>query len=961
MSESHDPTAPVTVRLFGPFSLQSATLLPKLRTKKTQILAALLAVKPGTLYRRDQIAIDLWPEATVSGARQSLRMALTNLRSVLGSESLINNDDTVGFSPAHVNSDVAEFERRFAQADFAGALNLVEGGFAADIDHPWLTAERFRIQESLAQAAVSLADSATDDESRRQAVSTVQRILVLTGCREDLHIALMKLCLAQGLPSLAIAQFEKLEEELEELWGEPPSSLAYSLLENAPRPEPVRRPLAADRDRTGLVGRSELFHDIRSRFVGPPGHLVTLTGTGGSGKTALARALVRDMVHDGRKAMFFDLTPVTSRQSAVAKILDDLGLPGIAPTEAMPALQKALRQEPKLYVFDNLEQLQGDASALIGELRAAIPGLQILATSRSPLGLEGEERIDVGPLSVPPLHAPLSELRTCASVCLFEHRAKLANPSFEITADNADSVAALCRLLDGLPLQIILAASHVVVRSPAQIISEVQMDLRFVDAPSSDEGRHQSARGLVKWSLDLMEPAVRDAALRLSVIQGAFSEADAEGLVKTSGTRDLLRRLVESSLLNADSSGVATTFWFYESVRMGLMQILRAEGLLDAAHAAFLDHSLAVLQARESDPKLAGWQRLRTTFTQGENILNVLRAAPSVDSRVAELAVLAQPAFSAYGGAHDLAGFLIGAFRDESGTIAPSLRAKAGAAWVNSISNAGDINESQRVLDRAMELAAGDVEAELAVRTRRAINSKARQEYDAAGEDLDWIIENAKPEDHATQAWALYSQGLVACCVNKRKESLALHQRAAAEAQSADDDQLRIRILYDLGSELAHQGDFEGAVERFQLAIALSQKLGSQKLEGLTLWQYGDALLSMGRPADAVAHLRTAIRLVYESAYAVAEKWIFIKAAEAAYKCGHPKIALGLLAKGVTSRESEDRPLADYEQEDVDRLVGPLKSAFGIEEFYRLWHQASLRSWQEHWDSFNEFEPKPTL
>lgn len=917
---------------------------------------AMLALRPGTFYRRDQLAIDLWPDTTISGARQSLRMALASIRSVLGADALLNRDDAVAVDPKVVHSDVAEFERRVGAADFAGALALVSGRFATDIDHPWLTAEKFRITESLAQAAVALAGQAATSAEQKAAVSEVQRILVLTGCREDLHIALMKLYLDEGLPSLAIAQFEQLEQELEELWGEPPSPLAYSILEGAPRPEPVRKPSHPERDNTGLLGRKALFTDIRSRFEQGDGRLVTLTGTGGSGKTALARALIRDTKNAGREAAFFDLTPVTTLSTAVAKILDDLGLPGIAPAEAMASLKQELRRHPKLYVFDNLEQLQDDAPKLIQSLRDAIPEIKILVTSRTPLGIDGEERVDVGPLTLPELNAPLAELRSCASVCLFEHHAQHANPSFEVTSDNAQSVAMLCRLLDGLPLPIILAASHVVVRSPAQIISEVQGELRAIDAKRSGDSRHGSTRALVGWSLDLIDHASRSAALRLSVLQGAFTEEDVKGLLKTEDSSDPLRHLVSASLLNADSSGKATMFWFYESVRVALLQILREDGLLEDANNSFLDHMLATARARENDASLAGWQRLRTTFTQGDNILNALRATQCVDRRSAELAVLAQPAFSAYGD-QSLAEFHIRAYQDESGTIPPELRARAGAAWVTSASNRGDIREFQTVLDHSLEMATGNVNAELEVRTRRANNSKARKEYAAAQEDLNWIVKNLKSDDYDSQAWALYSQGLVACCVNKRTESLAFHKRAAAEAQKGSDVHLRIRILYDLGAELAHHGEFDSAIERFQLAIALSQKLGSQKLEGLTLWQYGDALLSMGRPVEAVAQIRTSIRLVYETGYEVAEKWVFIKAAEAAYKCGQEQIALGLLAKGITSRESEDRVLAEYEQEDADRLLEPLKSKLGTEQFYELWHRASLEPWREHWDLFNEFDP----
>lgn len=333
MSDSSRPPVGLLVQLFGAFAVVSDRELDGLRTKKTKTLVALLSLRPGTLFPREQIAADLWPEATATSARQSLRMALANIRSVFGGDTVLVEQEKIGLNPDLVTSDAAEFERLCSLGRFQEGLDLVRGPFAIDLEHPWLTAEGYRIHEAVAQAAVQLASEAADTLVRQAAITSLKRILSATGCREDLHIALMQLYLPEGLPSLAIAQFEILESDLADLWGEPPSPRAYTVIQNAPRNNQGDRSNDTEIEPNGLVGRTSLFNKILGCFQSNQGRIVTLTGAGGSGKTALAKAVVYHETEAGRRAVFLDLTSVRDEKSATAKILHELGLPGIDPAE----------------------------------------------------------------------------------------------------------------------------------------------------------------------------------------------------------------------------------------------------------------------------------------------------------------------------------------------------------------------------------------------------------------------------------------------------------------------------------------------------------------------------------------------------------------------------------------------------------------------------------------------------
>ena len=946
-----NPKSHHLIRLFGPFQINDGTSSARLRTKKTKILAALLAIRPGTLYSREQLAGDLWPESTPAAARQSLRMALANLRTIFGPDAIKTEQEKVGLNPTKITSDVAEFERLCNANQHTEALRLVQGPLTPDLDHPWLTAESYRIHESVAQAALHIAEQSTNPADRQTAITQLKAILAVTGCREDLHIALMRLYLAEGLPSLAIAQFEVLEKDLNDLWGEPPSDHAFEVIQSAPRRRPQTNIKAIPAEPSGLIGRTPLFNTLLDHLNSNP-VLLTLTGPGGSGKTALAKAIVQHQKESGNSAVFLDLTPVKDLKSAVVKILDDLGLPGVDPPEALTALAQKLRQNPAIYILDNLEQLGPDAPRLVAELTKAVPDLRLVVTTRSPLDLEYEIRFPVGPLDLPAPNASLSEIRQSPAIRLFEHHARLANHTYQTTADNAASVAELCRRLDGLPLPIILAASRTIVRSPAQIITDIQTDLRSLKPNQSLPDRHQSIHAAVRWSLGLLDSQDRLQALQLAVLHGRFTGDDAASLLQTTDPQPLLTRLVAASLLNSDPNQEEAQFWFFETVRTTLLQTLTEENLAPQAFDRLLDHELAVVKSRQKDSSLAAWQKLRLNLAESENILQALQASPTVDPRSVELAILVQPAFSAYGRGAELATFHRAAYEDQSNKLKPSLRARAGAMWVMATSNQADVHDALAVLNKCFELAQGDHDAEFTVRSKRMQHFKTIQSYDLARQDLDWLLKKADPEDHDFQAWAWHSQGLIACCVNERKESLEHHKRAAHHASLCQDVPLRIRILYDVGAELAHHGQGEEAIERFQLAIVLSRQLESAKLEGLTLWQYADALLSMDRPADALEKIQEAIRLVYKANYSLAQKWIFLKASEAALKCGHPEDALALLAKGVHTRETENRPLADYEQTDLDQLLKTLKSTLNPEDFHRIWHQGTLTDWQAHWNSY---------
>jgi class 3 adenylate cyclase len=252
---------------------------------------------------------------------------------------------------------------------------------------------------------------------------------------------------------------------------------------------------------TSFIGReTEIAETVR--LVGEH-RLVTLTGPGGTGKTRLALAVATEVLpsfSDG--AFFVDLSPLTDPRTVPSTVVRALGAkedPGRPPLDM---LSDHLAEMELLLIPDNVEHLL-EAAPLLEQLLAAAPRLRVLATSRTPLGLYGEQELLVPPLAIPdPRHPPeLHVLSRYEAVALFVERAREARHDFDLTSENAPAVAEICARLDGLPLAIELAASRIKVLSPHAILSRLGqgLDLLATGARNLPE-RQRTLRRAIEWS-----------------------------------------------------------------------------------------------------------------------------------------------------------------------------------------------------------------------------------------------------------------------------------------------------------------------------------------------------------------------------------------------------------------------------------------------------------------------------
>ncbi len=298
---------------------------------------------------------------------------------------------------------------------------------------------------------------------------------------------------------------------------------------------PAPRPAALPVPMTRTVGRETEVAQIVGRFR-EGARLLTLTGPGGIGKTRLAlECALRMQVSDLDDLAFVPLEAVSESSQFLRAVRERLAIPATGTRPTMEILVEALGGRRALLVLDNFEQLV-DASPELAELLRRCPGLQALVTSRQVLRVRGEAEYPVEPLD------------PGTALGLFVERAAAARPDFELTDDNRETILALCRRLDGLPLAIELAAARIRLFSPQVLFERLEHRFDLLAGGAADlPARQQTLRATLDWSYDLLGPAERTLLARLSVFAGGATLEAVEDVCGDEVVPDVIEAL--SSLI----------------------------------------------------------------------------------------------------------------------------------------------------------------------------------------------------------------------------------------------------------------------------------------------------------------------------------------------------------------------------------------------------------------------------
>ena len=588
---------------------------------------------------------------------------------------------------------------------------------------------------------------------------------------------------------------------------------------------------------TPLVGRDDDLERLRAAISRPGVRLVTLTGTGGVGKTRLSLAAAAALDHAFPHGVFFVALAAARDAEVMWKTLaGDLDVDG----DGSAAVLAHLRDRRMLLVLDNLEQLDG-AGEVVAALLAAAPGLVMLATSRGPLHVQGEQEFPVPALAVS--HDPgVTAVTASAAGRLFAQRAGLVRPGFGITPDNAADVAAICRRLDGLPLAIELAAARVRLLAPRALLARLGNSLGLGVAEAGRPLRQQTLRNVVAWSYELLTPGAAQVYRRMSTFAGG---CDLDALTAVAGTGDTDPDPLEVVAELHDVSLISLTEGADGEPRLGMLETIREYALErleqdddpDGArhrHAGY--YAALAEQARgqmDGPAQLTAMDRLEA---EHDNLRAAL--AWSLETPTPEPAGPASQASRA-----DPAG------QGERAVIGLRLVTALIPFWYQH----GHATEGRRWLQRAMDLASTDGGAPLAkVAHGLGVLLDQQGEADAARRMFERSLAIWRElGDREEEARDLNSLGIVHRHLGEIDTGRAFLEEAIALNREIGSPLRLAAALANMGQLESAAGRFDRAIEVVQEALMLDQRHGDPF--GVAVDRHTLALASLraGRPREA--------------------------------------------------------------------------------------------------------------
>jgi predicted ATPase/DNA-binding SARP family transcriptional activator len=599
---------------------------------KQRALLALLLLREGEVVATDDLVEGLWGPHPPETAQKALHGHVSALRKRLGAERIDTRRPGYRLLLAAGDAlDVHRFERLVAAARTEGpaarsrklreALALFRGEPLSDFRYEEFAApEAARLEELRLTVVEEQIDAELELGRHAEVVPQLERLVVVHPLRERMSGQLMLALYRAGRQADALHAFQEARARLvDELGIEPGPALQRlerQILNHdselaAPTAVSPGRNVASKRANlppqpTPLIGREREIDEVTDLLRRPEVRLVTLTGTGGTGKTRLAiqsAAGLIDEFADG--VVFVGLAPLRDPDLVLATAGQALGV-GTASREPLAAdLARALRNRELLLVLDNFEHLLAAAPS-VADLAAATAGVTLLVTSRAPLHLSAEHVYPVTPLPTPVAADDVDDLLPYASVALFEARAQAVRPDFAVTSANAGAVADICRTLDGLPLAIELAAARVGVLPPAAIRQRLDHPLKLLvggarDAPE----RQRTLRATIDWSYELLEQAEQRLFARLAVFAGGCTIEAAQSVCNDDlDVVDGLASLTERGLTRLEGTDEEPRFTMLETIHEYALERLEDSGETAGRRRRHADYFLGL--AEEAEPSLIG-------------------------------------------------------------------------------------------------------------------------------------------------------------------------------------------------------------------------------------------------------------------------------------------------------------------------------------------------------------------
>lgn len=564
-------------------------------------------------HTRNELAALLWPESTEQHAATSLRVLLSTLRKNIG-DYLVIHRDSVGIKlDACAYLDVTDLEEKLAADEIEQALHLYQGDFlqgfhvhnSTEFEH-WLQLQQERMLAQVIGALHRAVARVVETGDYRKGGMLVHRLLELEPFDETAyHLSILLLGL-EGRRAEALAQYEKCCDTLQEELGVEPSKKLQELHTRIQRdddPASLLPPLPKNSLpvlQTSFVGRETELNVICRLIRDPTCRLLTLVGPGGSGKTRLAIRAASEVLLFFPDGVYFvpmeaadsadDLVPAIAR--ALHFTLDSL----INGADLRNQILDYIGKKSILLLLDGCEFFAGNLGDLPAILEQA-PNVHMLATSRQKLELRSERVFPIEGLKITQT-GEVNHPGSMEAVRLFLERAEQAGANLQLSAVDIEAIVRICRMVDGIPLGIELAAAWTPVLSPKEIAEATGNGFDFLSTTMCDiPERHRSLRAVFESSWLLMKDELREAFSKLSIFRAGFFLEAAEEVAGVSLGQ--LSALMNRSMLHRTPVG---RFWIHSQLQQFAAEKLGVQEALEREiQDRFCRYYVNLLTQRESD------------------------------------------------------------------------------------------------------------------------------------------------------------------------------------------------------------------------------------------------------------------------------------------------------------------------------------------------------------------------
>ena len=586
-------------------------------------------------HARETLSYIFWPESNAQRASGNLRVALSNLRKQLPA-SVESDSQFISINPAFSHhSDFAELHKLLESGDHQKVLGLYRGDFLpgfylrqADEFENWrvIEAEKLRltVMEHLTTAIADLMRAA----SYKQAIPLLRDLVNFEPLQESFHLDLMRALHETDEKALALKQYDHCRLILDKELGVPPSPELQSFrrqIEQSHLSLPTQNDSVVNLPNypTKFVGRDELIAQLNASLHERNSRLISIVGPGGMGKTRLAMEIAqRNLGHFPDGVYWIPLKPLNEPEEIYLALSDVLGFRGGGDTYDENALIDFLAEKQLLLVFDNFEHLVENPQ-ILQKIALGTSKPKLLSTSRQKLNLPGEEVHHLGGLTYPQSklgEAFRRQVKEFSALQVFLNAEKLAYPASKLDIKKANQISSICRLLEGMPLAIELAAGWRAALSAKEILEAIQGDDGFqflsTDLLGFDE-RHKSLTTLAQQSYARLTEPEQLKFNRLSFLRGPFTRQAAQEIA--GAELDELLSLLSKSFIQRNREGV---FRIHEFLRQfGLQKLLEHNEEFSATrdravayYASLLDSSRWEAWSGEIKPLAREWTNISQAF-----------------------------------------------------------------------------------------------------------------------------------------------------------------------------------------------------------------------------------------------------------------------------------------------------------------------------------------------------------